>query len=87
MQKLKLLLETFQKAFIEFTGEFNGENFLKIVKETGKQANLKGKALYHPLRLALTGREDGPELVKIGPLLGQAKVIERLAVWTTGEVK
>jgi glutamyl-tRNA synthetase len=87
MQKLKPLLETFQKAFNDFTGDFNGENFLKIVKEVGKLSNVKGKALYHPLRLALTGREDGPELVKIGPLLEKTKVVERLTVWTTGEVK
>ena len=87
MQKLKPLLEGFEKAFNDFAGEFNGENFLKIVKEVGKQANIKGKALYHPLRLALTGREDGPELVKIGPLLGREKVLERLGVWITGEVK
>ncbi|MGH7739070.1 MAG: hypothetical protein ACREL1_02880, partial [bacterium] len=41
----------------------------------------------HPLRLALTGREDGPELIKVGPLLGKARIIERLRVWTANEVK
>jgi glutamyl-tRNA synthetase len=81
MKGQKPLLETFGKAFSEIT-EFNGDNFLKAVKEVGKQLNLKGKALYHPLRLALTGRENGPELLKIGPLLGKNKVIERLSVWT-----
>ncbi len=87
MKTLKPVMEVFEKVFKEFSGDFNGENFLKIVKEVGKQGNIKGKALYHPLRLALTGREDGPELVKIGPLLGQSKVVERIAVWTIGEVK
>lgn len=38
----------------------------------------KGKALFQPLRLALTGREDGPEMKKLLPLLGRDKVIERL---------
>lgn len=38
----------------------------------------KGKDLFHPLRLALTGREDGPEMKKLLPLLGRDKVTERL---------
>ncbi len=81
----KALLEMYEAAFTDIT-EFNGENFMKAVKEVGKQSNMKGKALYHPLRLALTGREDGPELAKVGPLLGKAEVLKRLAVWTKHEV-
>jgi glutamyl-tRNA synthetase len=38
----------------------------------------KGRALYHPLRLALTGRENGPELKKLLPLIGRAKALARL---------
>jgi glutamyl-tRNA synthetase len=38
----------------------------------------KGRALFHPLRLALTGREDGPELKLLLPLLGRAKTEARL---------
>ncbi|MEI9901934.1 MAG: glutamate--tRNA ligase [Hyphomicrobium sp.] len=38
----------------------------------------KGRALFHPLRLALTGREDGPELKALLPLLGRSKVEARL---------
>ena len=38
----------------------------------------KGRALFHPLRLALTGREDGPELAKLLPLIGRAGAIARL---------
>lgn len=39
---------------------------------------IKGRALFHPLRLALTGLEDGPELKVLLPLIGRAKVRERL---------
>ena len=38
----------------------------------------KGRALYHPLRLALTAREHGPELKKLLPLIGRAKTLARL---------
>ncbi len=38
----------------------------------------KGRALFHPLRLALTGREHGPELKKLLPLIGRARSLARL---------
>jgi glutamyl-tRNA synthetase len=38
----------------------------------------KGKTLYHPLRLALTGLETGPELAALLPLIGRAKAAGRL---------
>ena len=38
----------------------------------------KGRALFHPLRLALTGRGDGPELKKLLPLIGRARALARL---------
>lgn len=48
-------------------------NLLKT--ETGR----KGRALFHPLRLALTGREQGPELAGLLPLIGRAKAEARLS--------
>jgi len=38
----------------------------------------KGKALFHPLRLALTGRENGPEMAALLPLIGRARALARL---------
>ncbi len=42
-------------------------------------SGVKGKALFHPLRLALTGREDGPELMRLLPLIGRSKAAARLS--------
>jgi glutamyl-tRNA synthetase len=39
---------------------------------------VRGRALFHPLRLALTARGDGPELKKLLPLIGRAKASARL---------
>jgi glutamyl-tRNA synthetase len=39
----------------------------------------KGRALFHPLRLALTARETGPEMAKLLPLIGRARAEARLA--------
>jgi glutamyl-tRNA synthetase len=38
----------------------------------------KGRALFHPLRLALTARENGPELKALLPLIGRARTQARL---------
>jgi glutamyl-tRNA synthetase len=39
----------------------------------------KGRALYHPLRVALTGRDAGPEMAALLPLIGRARASERLS--------
>lgn len=38
----------------------------------------KGRALFHPLRLALTGLENGPELKALLPLIGRTQALARL---------
>jgi glutamyl-tRNA synthetase len=38
----------------------------------------KGKALFHPLRLALTGVETGPDLKGLLPLIGRGRTLARL---------
>ena len=39
----------------------------------------KGRALFRPLRLALTGRESGPEMAPLLKLIGKERAIERLS--------
>jgi glutamyl-tRNA synthetase len=44
-----------------------------------KQAlKINGKALYQPLRAALTGELDGPEMARLLPLLGEGRARKRL---------
>jgi glutamyl-tRNA synthetase len=45
----------------------------ELKSETGR----KGKALFMPLRLAITGRASGPELADLLPLLGRAGIAAR----------
>jgi len=47
----------------------------KAVKEKTER---KGRALFHPLRLALTGRDKGPELKALLPLIGRKRTRRRL---------
>lgn len=51
----------------------------KWTSEAKTRTGRKGKALFHPLRLALTGAETGPELSLLLPLIGHARASARLA--------
>jgi nondiscriminating glutamyl-tRNA synthetase len=48
------------------------ETYKAMVERLKTSAGVKGKALFMPLRLALTGLEHGPELVRSIPLLQHA---------------
>ena len=47
-------------------------------KAVSAATGAKGRSLFHPLRLALTGREHGPELKKLLPLIGRGRALARL---------
>jgi glutamyl/glutaminyl-tRNA synthetase len=40
-----------------------------ILKRTGQRSGAKGRALYHPIRLGLTGSDAGPEISALFTLL------------------
>ncbi|HSL69021.1 MAG TPA: glutamate--tRNA ligase [Longimicrobiales bacterium] len=52
----------------------------QAIKNAGHAAGAKGKALYEPLRLALTGREHGPPFTAVLRVQGRERVLERLRV-------
>ena len=46
----------------------------RLKAETGR----KGRALFHPLRLALTGQDSGPDMAALLPLIGRDRALARL---------
>lgn len=48
-----------------------------FMKKIQKATGIKGKNLFMPVRVALTGSEHGPELVNVLYLLGRDKIIDR----------
>lgn len=50
----------------------------KLVDAVKTATGRKGKALFMPLRLALTGKEHGPELTGLLPFIGKTKAQKRL---------
>ena len=50
------------------------------MSDISELTNLKGRSLFLPLRIALTGLEKGPELKVLLPLIGRQEVHRRINV-------
>ncbi len=50
-------------------GDLTYERFKQVIGEVKQQTQQKGKALFHPVRVALTGFPSGPDLDKLMPIL------------------
>ena len=73
MEVLKLLKEMIEKE--ENITEVIAD---KIIADIKGKTNLKGKKLMMPIRIALTGKTEGPELKKIMSVLGKERIIKRV---------
>ncbi len=56
---------------------WDGSTWKAWTEALGKESGRKGKALFMPLRLALTGLAAGPELADLLPLLGREGTLAR----------
>jgi glutamyl-tRNA synthetase len=59
-------------------GDLDEEAWGKLTGALKSEMGVKGKALFHPLRLALTARERGPEMKNLLPLIGSTRAKARL---------
>jgi len=58
-------------------GRVTGETWRAWTDAVKAQTGRKGKQLFMPLRIALTGRRSGPELADLLPLLGREEILAR----------
>ena len=58
--------------------EQHGTDFKAVAEHIKAATGAKGKALFMPLRVALTGELDGPEMAKLLPLMGVERAQRRL---------
>lgn len=59
-------------------GEVTGDTWRTWTAAVKEKTGAKGKALFMPLRQALTGQESGPELAVLLPLIGAERARSRL---------
>lgn len=66
---------------IDKTIEVTAESYKLMVAEIQKETGIKGKNLFKPIRIALTGSENGPELPAIAEILGKDRLMKFLNKW------
>ena len=60
-------------------GEINAESWGVLTKAISAQTGKKGRALFMPLRQAITGESAGPDMAALLPYIGRDRVLARLA--------
>jgi nondiscriminating glutamyl-tRNA synthetase len=79
-----LKLETSQQVFayfldhIDASEEWTSADFKKLMKDTQKAIGVKGKNLFMPMRIALSGQMHGPDLTLYAEIIGRGAVRERI---------
>ena len=63
------VLAEFASRVRTHNGPVSAENFKDWVNEIKAATGIKGKELFHPIRIALTGSHSGPEFDKVIPLI------------------
>jgi glutamyl-tRNA synthetase len=58
--------------------DWSSEPWKRLTERVKAATGQKGRALFHPLRLAITGRESGPEMAPLVQRIGKERVIRRL---------
>ena len=71
----KALLDSFQNI-----NDFNENSIKNIIKEAASQNSKTVKECYETLRLFITGRLDGPSILKIIKFLGKNRAVKRLSI-------
>jgi nondiscriminating glutamyl-tRNA synthetase len=74
---VKNTLKVFMEE-LDILTEVNGDNVKAMLKQTQIKANVKGKMLFMPLRIALTGLMHGPDFTSLIQILGVDEVKERI---------
>ncbi|MCH7818676.1 MAG: glutamate--tRNA ligase [Candidatus Marinimicrobia bacterium] len=63
---------------IEDYEEISAEGFKEIMKKVQNDTGVKGKDLWMPIRIAITGQSHGPELPMLIEYFGKEKVVARI---------
>lgn len=58
--------------------DWSSEPWRTLTDDLKRNSGKKGRELFHPLRLALTGRESGPEMAGMLAAMGRDRAIRRL---------
>jgi glutamyl/glutaminyl-tRNA synthetase len=91
----KVVFDAFAAKIAAEPEPVEAARFKGLIKEVQKESGVKGPALFHPIRIALTGQQSGPEFDKLVPLMEEGAklslphpilgVKQRLALWSEAQ--
>ncbi|MFL6732869.1 MAG: glutamate--tRNA ligase, partial [Sphingomicrobium sp.] len=58
--------------------DWNAEPWKVLTSQLKESSGRRGRELFHPLRLALTGRDSGPEMAGMVARMGRDRAVRRL---------
>ncbi|ADQ41717.1 glutamyl-tRNA synthetase [Caldicellulosiruptor acetigenus I77R1B] len=81
-EHVKDLINVFENKITQLN-DLSSENIKALFKEIQKETGYKGKNLFMPIRVVLTGKTHGPELVEIIEIVGKENILKRLEFFKT----
>jgi len=78
------VIGAFAAGAMKEPGPITPERFKVLMNEVKAETGAKGKELFHPVRILLTGAHSGPEFDKIIPLMEEGAAL-RLGVKSVAE--
>ncbi len=67
------------KGRLQALDTFDADAIKQAIKQAGKATGMKGKQLFMPVRIAISGRMKGPDLPRMISLLGRETVLQRVS--------
>jgi glutamyl-tRNA synthetase/nondiscriminating glutamyl-tRNA synthetase len=65
----RIVVRAFLNRIRASDGAFTAENFKAIINEVKNETGAKGKELFHPIRIIITGSHSGPDFDRVIPLI------------------
>ena len=77
-ESIPLVIKTYKEELAKLD-DWNTEKIANVISIVKEKTGVKGKLLYMPIRIKISGIEHGPELPDEIYLIGREKVLERLS--------
>ena len=72
------VIQAFQKKIESSSSTLSVDQVGELIKAVGAEANQKGKNLFMPIRVSLTGQAHGPDLKEMMVLLGREAILGKI---------
>jgi glutamyl-tRNA synthetase/nondiscriminating glutamyl-tRNA synthetase len=76
LEKARAVMESFGRRMMQEAGPMTAERFNAMVNEIKAETGAKGRELFHPIRIILTGSHSGPAFDKLVPIMEEGSRLD-----------